>query len=323
MSVRYALRRVLQLLPAVIAIVVVGFLLIHLAPGDPILALAGEDGDAAYYARMRQRFGLDQPLHLQFLTYARNVLTGELGDSFVQGRAVIAVIGARLPATLLLTTTALAISTTVGVGLGIYTARRANRPADLVVNATMLTAHAAPVFWLGQLALLAFAGGLGWFPVQGMVSARETTVGLARVADIAYHLALPALVLASHQIALVTRLTRTSLLEELGAAHVRTARAKGLTERRVVYVHALRRALLSAATVVGGRVGHVLAGTVVVEVVFGWPGLGRLLLTSMQSRDQPVLLGLFLLISFTVVAANLLTDLAYGWLDPRIRFARE
>lgn len=323
MSARYALRRVLQLLPAVIGIMVVAFLLIHLAPGDPILALAGEDGDAAYYARMRERFGLDQPLHVQFLVYTRNVLTGDLGESFVRGRPVLDVILTRLPATLLLTTTALAISTTVGVGLGIFTARRANRPADVLVNATMLTAHAAPTFWLGQLALLAFAGGLGWFPVQGMVDARETTSGLARVLDVAHHLALPALALASAQVALITRLVRTGLLEELGAAHVRTARAKGLTERRVVYVHALRRSLLSAATVIGGRIGHVLAGTVVVEVVFGWPGLGRLLLNAMQSRDQPVLLGLFVLISFTVVAANLVTDLAYGWLDPRIRYGRE
>lgn len=322
MSARYALRRVLQLLPAVVGIVVVGFLLIHLAPGDPILALAGEDGDAAYYARMRERFGLDAPLHIQFLTYAGNVLTGDLGDSFVQGRPVLDVIVARLPATLLLTTSALAVSTTVGVGLGVFTARRADEPADVVVNATMLVVHAAPTFWLGQLALLAFAGGLGWFPVQGMVSARETTVGVARIIDVAHHLVLPTLALASAQLALIVRLTRTSLLEELGATYVRTARAKGLAERRVVYVHALRRSLLSAATVVGGRIGHVLAGTVVVEVVFGWPGLGRLLLTAMQSRDQPVLLGLFLLIAFTVVVANLLTDLAYGWLDPRIRYAR-
>lgn len=322
MSARYVVRRVLQLLPAVVGIVVAGFLLVHLAPGDAILTLAGEDGDAAYYARMRERFGLDDPLHIQFLRYAANVLTGDLGDSFVQGRPVLEVILSRLPATLLLTATALAISTTAGIVLAVYTARRANRAADVLVNATMLTTHAAPIFWLGQLALLGLAGGLGWFPVQGMFSARGTGTGMARMLDLLHHLALPAVVLASHQVALLTRLTRTSLLDELRSTHVRTARAKGLTERRVVWVHALRRSLLSAATLIGGRIGHVLAGTVVIEVVFGWPGLGRLLLTSMQSRDRPVLLGLFLLIAFSVVVANLVTDLAYGWLDPRIRYER-
>lgn len=322
MTTRYVVRRVLQLLPAVAGIVLTGFLLIHLAPGDPILALAGEDGDAAYYAFMRERYGLDRPLPVQLWAYTRNVLTGDLGASYVQGRPVLGVIASRLPATLLLTGTALLISTVSGIGLGVFSARRHNRPPDLVVNGATLTLYAAPVFWIGQLMLLAFAGGLGWFPVQGMFSARGPSGGLARWLDLAHHLTLPALALASSQIALVARLARTSMIGELGTPHVRTARSKGLPERRVVYVHGLRRALLPVATVVGGRLGHLLAGTVVVEVVFGWPGIGRLLLTAMQTRDRPVLLGLFLLIAFTVVIANLLTDLAYGWFDPRIRYER-
>lgn len=321
MTGSYLLRRVIQLLPAVLGIVLLGFALVHAAPGDPILALAGEDGDAAYYAAMRERFGLDQPLLLQMWTYVRNVLSGDLGTSFAQGRPVLELIAGRLPATLLLTGSALVISTVVGVGMGAFTARRAHRVGDVAVNSVMLTAHAAPAFWLGQLALLAFAGGLGWFPVQGMSDARQQLTGFTAVLDVGHHLILPALVLASSQIALITRLTRTSLLTEMTSPHVRTARAKGLTMRRVIYVHALRRALLAAVTVIGGRIGHLLAGTVVVEVVFGWPGIGRLLLTAMQSRDHPVLLGVFLMVALSVVVANLLTDLAYGWIDPRIRDA--
>lgn len=319
MTVRYVLRRVAQLLPAVAGIVLVGFLLVHLAPGDPVLALAGTDGDAEYYTRMRERFGLDRPLLFQLGAYARNVLTGELGVSFTQGRPVSAVILGRLPATLLLTSTALAISTVVGIGMGVFAARRPHGIVDVSTNAAALSLFAAPSFWLGQLALLGLAGGVGWFPVQGMSSARGVDGTFAQVLDVAHHLALPALVLASQQLALLSRLTRTALLEETRMPHVRTARAKGLTPRRIMYVHTLRRALLPAATLVGGRIGHVLAGTVVIEVVFGWPGLGRLLVTAIQSRDQPVILGMFVMISFSVVVANLLTDLAYGLLDPRIR----
>lgn len=322
MSATYVLRRVAQLLPAVLGIVMVGFLLVQLAPGDPVSVLAGDNGDADYYARMRARFGLDQPVPVQLLEYGRNVLTGNLGTSIVQGRPVSEVILSRLPATLLLTTSALLLSTMWGVALGIWAARRAGRLSDTAANATLLTVHAAPDFWLGQMVLLLFAGTLGWFPVHGMFAPASAATGLPRLLDLLHHMTLPVLVLAVSQVAIVTRLTRTSLTEELRALHVQTARAKGLTERRVVYVHALRRSLLAVATVIGGRVGHLLAGTVVIEVVFGWPGVGRLLLTAMQTRDHPLLMGLFLMVAFTVVIANLLTDLVYGWLDPRIQYER-
>lgn len=322
MSGRYVLRRLAQLVPSVLGIVLLGFVLLQLAPGDPILALAGTDGDAEYYARMRDRFGLDDPVLVQLGSYVRNALTGELGVSFTQGRPVTAVILERVPATLLLTGTALAVSTVLGIGLGVFAARHPHGLLDVATSTASLTFFAAPSFWLGQLALLGLAGGLGWFPVQGMSSARGVDGTIATVLDVVHHLALPALVLASQQVALLSRVTRTAMLEEARLPHVRTARAKGLTSRRVAYVHTLRRALLPATTLVGGRVGHLLAGTVVVEVVFGWPGLGRLLVTAIQSRDQPVILGMFLLVSFAVVVANLLTDLAYGLLDPRIRHDR-
>ncbi len=315
MTSGYLARRLLQVVPTVAGIVIIAFLLVHIAPGDPVLALAGEHGDQAYYAFIRERFGLDRPIHRRLLTYAQRVLAGDLGVSYVRGRPVLAVILDRLPATLLLTGTALGLSTIVGIGLGLAAASRAGSRRDLAITATTLGAHAAPVFWLGQLAILVFAFRAGWFPVQGMRSA-----GLATgAADVAWHLALPALVLASQGVAAVARLTRSAVVEELQRDHVRTARAKGASPARVLFRHALPGALPPVVTVLGGRIGHLLAGAVIVEVVFAWPGIGRLMLSSLQARDVPVLMGLFLVVALTVALANLLTDLAYVALDPRVR----
>ncbi len=316
----YVFRRILQLAPTTAAILLVGFLLIHLAPGDPVLALAGENGDAEYYAFVRAQFGLDEPLPVQLATYAGNVLQGDLGTSYVQGRPVAEIIAERLPATLLLTGTALVFSTLVGITLGVFTATRRRRWPDVTITLATLAVYAAPVFLLGQLAILLLALRVGWFPVQGMSDPRSSATGLHHVVDVAHHLALPALALASQEVAAVSRLARVGLREELARDHIRTARAKGVSERVVVFRHGLRRALLPVVTVLGGRVGNLVAGAVVVEVVFGWPGLGRLLVSAMQSRDVPVVLGVFLLVAVTVVVANLLTDLVYAWLDPRVRY---
>ena len=319
MTPRYVLRRLVQVVPAVAGIVLIAFLAIHTAPGDPVLALAGEHGDAAYYAFIRAKFGLDRPLPEQLVVYVTRVARGDLGLSFVHGRPVAVVIAERLPATLLLIVTALALSTTVGVALGVLAARRAGRPADLALRTGALLAHAMPSFWLAQMAAIAFALGTGWFPVQGLTDARRSLIGWRYALDVAHHLVLPALVLAAGELALTTRLTRTGVLEALATDYARTARAKGLPERAVVR-HALRNALLPLVTVVGSRAGLVVTGAVLVETVFAWPGLGQLLLSSIQTRDVPVLLGLFLLASTTVIVANLVTDLAYAWLDPRIRY---
>ncbi len=320
MTRRYVLRRLAQVVPTTAAILVLGFLLIHLAPGDPVLALAGQNGDAEYYAFVREKFGLDESLPRQLATYVGNVVRGDLGTSYVQGRPVSQVIGERLPATLLLTSTALVVSTAVGIGVGVFAATRRRRWPDVTVSLTTLTLYAAPVFLLGQLAILLLALRLGWFPVQGMTDADGPATGIGHVLDVAHHLALPALALASQEIAAVARLSRIGLLDELARDHIRTARAKGVSERAVVLRHALRRALLPVVTVLGGRVGHLVAGAIVVEVVFGWPGLGRLLVTAMQNRDAPIVLGVFLLVAVTVVVANLLTDLVYAFLDPRVRY---
>jgi len=319
MPSRYLLRRLAQVLPTVVGLLVLNFCIIHLAPGDPSIALGGEHGDAAYYTFLRARFGLDRPLPEQLLTYITNVLRGDLGTSFVHGRSVAAVIAERLPATLLLVSAALALSSVAGVGLGALAARHGRRPADVTINAVALLGYAIPSFWLGQMVLLALAVGTGLFPVQGMTDARDPKTGFGYMLDVLHHLALPALVLAANELALTTRLVRTGLLEALGTDYVRAARAKGLPEGLIIR-HALRNVMLPVITIIGSRAGMFLSGAVLVEVVFAWPGLGRLLLSSLLARDYPILLGMFLLISLTVILANLITDLAYAWLDPRIRY---
>ncbi len=319
MNGRFVVRRLLQVVPTVFGIVLIGFILVHLAPGDPVVAVAGENGDASYYAFMRHRFGLDEPLPQQMATYFGRVASGDLGVSYVQGRGSLSLILERAPATLLLTGTALLLAVAIAIPLGAISARRPHGATDVGISAAVLTLYSAPAFWLAQLAILIVALKLGLVPVQGMTSAGGAQTGLARALDIAWHLALPALVLASQEIAALVRLTRAGLIEELKRDHVRTARGKGLTERRVLLRHAMPRALLPVITVIGARVGQLIAGAVIIEIVFGWPGIGRLMLTAIQTRDTPLLLALFMTISFAVVLANFLTDLTYGAFDPRIR----
>ena len=295
------------------------FIVIHTAPGDPVLALAGEHGDAAYYAFMRQKFGLDRSLPEQLLGMHSRLLHGDLGVSYVHGRPVVDVVSERLPATLLLTTTALALSSAGGLALGVLAARRADGTADFVVRTGALLGYATPSFWLAQIAAITLALGTGLFPVQGFTDARRQLAGGRYVLDVLHHLVLPALVLAAGELALTTRLTRAGVLEGLATDYARTARAKGLPDRAVVR-HALRNAMLPLVTVIGGRVGMIVTGAVLVETVFAWPGLGQLMLSSIQTRDVPVLLGMFLLVSVAVIIVNLLTDLAYAWLDPRVRY---
>jgi peptide/nickel transport system permease protein len=319
MSHRFVLRRLLQVVPTVAGILLVSFLLVHIAPGDPVLALAGENGDAAYYASMRQRFGLDRPLLEQLATYAVRVASGDLGFSYVQGRSAGAVIAERIPATLLLTGTAMLLAIVGAIPLGAIAGRRPHGARDVGISALALGLYSAPVFWVAQLAILVIALRLGIAPVQGMVTAGSDATGPARAMDVLRHLALPALVLAAQELATLVRLTRSGVIDQMARDHVRTARAKGVGERALLVRHALPRALLPAITVIGARAGHLLAGAAVVEIVFGWPGTGRLLVASLQTRDTPVLLGLFLVVSLGVVLVNIVTDLAYAAVDPRIR----
>lgn len=315
---RFVARRLVRAAPAVGAIVVLTFLMIHLAPGDAVDALAGAGGDEATNEYLRDYLQLDRPFLEQFGSYAANLVQGDLGVSFVQGGTPVSeLILDRLPATLLLMATALVVSAVGGIALGAVSARWPFGALDAGVSSLSLLGYAIPTFWLGQLAVLVFAIRLGWLPIQGMTDARAGFTGGAAVLDVAHHLVLPALVLATSEMAFVARVTRSGLLAETSRDYVDTARAKGASERRVIVNHALPNALLPVVTVIGHRLGLLFTYAVVTETVFGWPGLGTLMLSASQSRDRPVLLGLVLLVSLSVVAANLATDLVFGWIDPR------
>lgn len=320
MTGRYVAWRLLQVPVAVLGILLVSFVLIHLAPGDPVLALAGDHGDPAYYAEMRAKFGLDRTLPEQLVVFVVNAAHLDLGVSYVQGRPALAVVVERLPATLLLTGSALVVSTLIGIALGVFAASHPDGWPSAAINLTLLGLLATPGFWLAQLALVALALHAGWLPVAGMTDPRSSSTGLGAVVDVARHLVLPMSVLAAGEVAVISRLTRVGLLHELRQDYIRTARAKGLTESRILSRHALRLTMLPVLTVIGSRVGHLLSGAVLVEMVFGWPGIGRLLLSSVQARDIPIVLVTFMVVGLSVVLANVLTDLTYVRLDPRIRY---
>lgn len=302
------------------SILVVTFAVVQAAPGDPVVAVAGESGNEEYYAFMREKFGLDRPIIEQFWTYVTNVFRGDLGVSFVQGQEVVDLIFERMPATLLLMGTAVLVSTVGGVVLGALAARRPFGPFDLGVSTGALIGYALPSFWLAQLAMLTIAFRTGWFPIQGMTDARANYSGLAHYLDVAHHMVLPALVLAASEVALITRIARTGILAEMDSDYIKVAQAKGLSPTGALMHHALRNALLPVVTVVGTRIGFLFSGAVLVETVFGWPGLGRLVLSAAQTRDHPLLLGMVLLVAFSLVLSNLLTDLLYARVDPRIRY---
>jgi peptide/nickel transport system permease protein len=320
---RFILRRLFEAAPLLLAVIVVNFLIIHLAPGDPVQALVGDfPAPPEYVQHIREQFGLDQPLWKQLVSYLMQVLRGDLGYSFANRRPVVDLLVERLANTLILTVTALVFATLAGIALGVSAARKPRSWRDSLVTTASLLGFSIPVFWLGQILILLFAVQLGWLPAQGMTSARENFHGLSYVADLASHLILPALALSLRYLVSTARLTRASMIDAMGSDYIMTARAKGVPASRVLYVHALPNALLPVVTSVGYNFGYVLAGSALVETVFSWPGLGRLLFDAMLARDTPVILGIFLVSAGAAVFANLLTDLAYGWLDPRIRYQR-
>ena len=318
---RFAGRRALGAALLVAGAVVLNFLLVHLAPGDPALMLAGEAGASseATLREIRAEFGLDRPLAVQLGVYLARLGRADLGFSYFYRRPVLGLIGERIPATLLLVIPALALAAVAGVGFGVLAARRPRSLLSHALSVAWLLGYCMPVFWTSVMLLLLFAVKLPWFPAHGMATAGADTAGWASVLDVAHHLVLPVTALGLVYVALYSRLTRASMLGTLGSDYVRTARAKGLAEGRVLLVHALRNALLPVVTVAGLQLGQVLAGAILIETVFAWPGLGRLAFESILRRDYPLLLGTLLCSSAAVVAANFLTDLTYAWLDPRIR----
>lgn len=316
----YILRRLIQLIPTLFGVMIINFFLIHVAPGDPISRfLGGQEASAEYIQNLRVMFGLDKSLPVQLMIYIKEILCGNLGYSFISQQPVMKLILERVPATLLLIFTALTFATLIGVVLGVISSKQ---PYSLIDNANTFIAligYSLPVFWLGQILLIVFSLELRLFPAQGMFSLREPAVGLYQWVDISHHLVLPALTLSFHYIAVNSRFTRASMLEVLDQDYIAVARAKGLPERTVVYKHALRNALLPVVTLIGMNFGVAFAGAVLTETVFAWPGLGRLMLDGIYSRDYPLLMGMFIVISVMVVFANLITDILYSILDPRIR----
>jgi len=316
---RYFLRRVLQLLPTLFGIITLTFAIVHAAPGGPLVALSGEFSTAEYQRAIEALYGLDRPLFEQYLLYLKTVLTGDLGQSYFYKQPVLAVLLDRLPATLLLMLPSLALSSLLGIWLGMATVQRSDLAAGLGLMVGVLATYAVPVFWLAQLLVLLFAYRLGWLPIQGMRNARFEDHGLAALMDIARHLVLPVIALSLHDLALTTVVTRARVRDEMQQPYFLTALAKGLDDRTARRRHALRNALLPIVTVIGGRIGFIVAGAVLVETVFGWPGFGRLVVSASLNRDYPLLLGLFLCVSAMTLVANLVTDLLYPLIDPRIR----
>ena len=317
--VRYTVRRLLQAVPLVFGASVVTWVLIHAAPGDPIVALAGEDGDAGYYAMMRERFGLDRPLHEQLFVYLGRLVQGDLGFSYRQNRSAVGVILDQLPATLLLMVPALAIATVIGISVGTLAAARRNSTLDNSARTATLLGHAVPVFWLSQVLLLLFALRFDWFPVQGRSDARADYEGLRAVLDVAHHMVLPVVALVTVYVPPIMRVTRAAVIENLDEMYIRAARARGQSRRRVLIRHALPNAMLPIVTVIGSQIGFMFAGSVLVETVFAWPGLGRLLLSAILARDFAIITAMLLMLSVTIILMNLITDLVYSLLDPRVR----
>jgi peptide/nickel transport system permease protein len=318
---RYILRRLGMALPLLVGIVTINFTIIQLAPGDPVSVLVGEfPAPPEYVAQLRHDLGLDRPAPERYVRYMASLAHGDLGFSFRNRRPVAEVIFSRLPNTLLLMTSGIILAGVVGVALGVLASLRPYSLLDNVSSVLALVGYSVPVFWLGQVLLVVFAVELGWFPVQG-ISSIDSPEGLGHVWDVAWHLALPMAALALRYLAVNTRITRASMLDEFQRDFIVTARAKGISNRQVVLKHALRNALIPVVTVIGFDFGFILTGSVLVETIFAWPGIGRLLFESLTARDYPVILGIFLIGGATAVIANLLTDVAYAALDPRIRYA--
>ena len=317
---RYLLARLAWAVPIVFAILVINFLIIHIVPGDPIQALVGDfPAPPGYAEQVRREFGLDRPIAVQLGLYLQNLGVGNLGFSFANRQPVLGLILDRAEITLLLMLPALTAAALLGIVLALAAAPRAGSLYDSGITALSLVGYSVPIFWLGQILVIVFAIKLQWLPAQGMVSLRETLTGWARIADILWHLVLPAFSVTIYYLAVVARVTRASVLEAMSQDFVLTARAKGLGRRAVLWRHILPNALIPVATVIGYNFGYSLTGAILVETVFAWPGLVQLFITSIGNRDYPVLQGIFLFTAVTVVLVNVATDMMYALLDPRVR----
>jgi peptide/nickel transport system permease protein len=313
---RYLARRLLLLAPVLAGVSIVIFMVLHISPGDPAEIMLGAQATRADLTRLRAELGLDEPLYKQYLVWVGHVARGDLGRSLWTKRPVLSEVLGRFKATLLLTGTALLLSTAVGIALGVASATRPNSALDRLSAVASLFGASMPSFWLGIVLMVIFALWLGWLPASGMFA----PAGDGGVADLLAHLVLPALTLAAASVTIIARLTRSTMLDTLGQDYVRTARAKGLAERGVVLRHGLKNALIPIVTVVGVQAGYLLGGAVLTETVFAWPGVGTLMVQGILARDFPLVQGCVLVIALSFVLINFAVDLLYGWLDPRIRY---
>jgi len=317
---RFLGRRLLHGFVVLVCIAILDFLLLHMAPGDAAEILAGEagGGDATYVAQLRAQFGLDQPLYKQLGHYLLRLAQLDLGWSARNNMSVAQLLLSRLPATLLLMVAAITLAVVAGAALGTLAARRVNSPTDNVIAVFSLLSYATPLFWLGLMLIVLFSVTLRWLPTGGMESVGAGLTGWARVSDIAAHAVLPTITLGLFYMAVYTRLVRASVLEVKEMDYVRMARAKGLSPARVTLRHVFRNAMLPMVTMLGVQVGSLLGGAVVVEMVFSWPGLGRLAFDAVLARDLNLLLGIVLASAVLVIVINIAVDLLYARLDPRI-----
>lgn len=318
---RQAAQRLALAAGLVLAVLAVNFTLIHAAPGDPALVIAGEMGgaDEAAMAEIRRAYGLDRPLAVQFATYVGRSLQGDLGRSYLLNQPVLELILDRLGPTILLVLTALMVAIFAGTLLGVLASRKPDSIFSGAVTVVSLVGYAMPVFWTAILLVILFGKVWPILPIAGMRDVRLYGNWWVTTLDVLHHLVLPAATLAIIYIAQYSRLARASMLEVLGSDYIRTARAKGLGEGPVVFKHALRNALMPVVTIAGLQFGHLISGALLVETVFSWPGMGTLALEAILGRDYPVLLGILTFSAILVIAANLVTDLSYRWLDPRLR----
>ncbi|MDR7534572.1 MAG: ABC transporter permease [Armatimonadota bacterium] len=326
---RYIARRLLAMVPLLFGISVVIFAIIRLVPGDPIVIMIGaENATPDEVVRLRQVLGLDQPIPIQYLKFLGRIATGDLGSSLASDEPVTRLIRERLPATIELTLAAMAVALAIAIPVGVLSAIRKYTIVDTAGTVAALLGISMPNFWLGVMLIFLFSLRLGWLPASGR--AESLTGGLVRLVatgdpaallSAAAHLVLPAVTLGSALAAVVTRLTRSAMLEVIGQDYIRTARAKGLRGTRVVLRHALRNALIPVVTVVGLEFGALLGGAVITETIFAWPGIGRLAIRSIFQRDFPVVQGVVLMIAVVRICANLAVDVCYAVIDPRIRYA--
>jgi peptide/nickel transport system permease protein len=304
----YILRRMFLMIPILWGVATIVFGLMFIVPGDPARMLMGQHGDEQTLAQLRREMGLDRPVYVQYVRYLGRLIKGDLGMSYRQKRPVAEIIRDRFPATARLAVSSMVIAIIVGIAAGILAARYRNSAWDWLVMVFSLSGISMPVFWLGMMLILLFASGLGWLPVGGY----------GKNGDLR-HLFLPAVSLAAVSIGYIARMMRSSMLEVIGKDYIRTARAKGLSEWAVVLHHALRNALIPVITIIGINFASLLGGAVATETVFAWPGLGRAVVDAIRMRDLPVVEGCVIFLAVIFVLANLIVDLSYAWLDPRIR----